>query len=210
MSEITIVNYGVGNLGSIQNMLKKIGANYIVSSSPKDIERAEKILLPGVGAYDAAIKNLHEQNYFEILNKRVAHDKVPILGICLGMQLLTESSDEGQEPGFGWIKGTTKKFDLKEHEDDLKVPHMGWNFINPTQESPLIAEMDENYRFYFVHSYYVECSDKKNVIATASHGTQFDAIIQNENVFGAQFHPEKSHKFGMKLLTNFANNIQGA
>ena len=207
MSEITIVDYGVGNLGSIQNMLRKIDAKFIVSSSPRDLERAEKILLPGVGAFDSAMDTLHKKHFFDILNEKVLIQKVPLLGICLGMQLLTEGSEEGKQKGFGWIKGGAKKFDMKNYDRELKVPHMGWNYIEPTNPSPLIAEMDDSYRFYFVHSYFVECADQKNVIAKATHGPKFDAIIMKDNVFGAQFHPEKSHKFGMKLLSNFANKI---
>jgi len=207
VSEITIVDYAVGNLGSIQNMLKKIGVRYKLSSSPRDIEHAEKILLPGVGAFDAAIEALHQRQYFDVLNERVTRDGVPILGVCLGMQLLTEGSDEGGQKGFGWIKGKTHKFDLADYEGDLKVPHMGWNYIQPQRPDRIIDELDETSKFYFVHSYYVKCTQQDDVIARAEHGLQFDAIINKNNVYGAQFHPEKSHRFGMKLLSNFVHKI---
>ncbi len=207
MTKITIIDYGVGNLGSIQNMLKYINVDFDMAFDHRDIKAADKVLLPGVGAFDAAIDTLHEKNLVDSLNEFVTIKKKPLLGICLGMQLLTNQSEEGKKKGFGWIEGEATKFNFGDNPDKLKVPHMGWNFIQPQYDNPLLAEMDETYRFYFVHSYFVSCQKKDNVLATTHFGHDFASIINKDNVFGAQFHPEKSHKFGMKLLNNFAKKV---
>lgn len=202
---ITIVNYGMGNLGSVLNMFKKIGAEARISESLSEIDEAEKILLPGVGAFDAAMERIEQGGFRDVLNKKAKQDKVPVLGICLGMQLLTESSEEGKLSGLGWIKGHTKKFSFAP-EQKLKIPHMGWNLVKEIRPSPLTKEFPEEPRFYFVHSYYVQAEDKENVLMQTNYGGYFDSVVtNNENVFGAQFHPEKSHKFGMQLLRNFSN-----
>jgi glutamine amidotransferase len=200
---IIIVNYGLGNLGSIFNMLKKIKVESKISSEPDVIAKAQKILLPGVGAFDNAMKKIEELNLKEILTGKALIEKVPFLGICLGMQILTDSSDEGVMPGFGWIKAKTKKFNF-ENGSDLKVPHMGWNTIRIANESPLSKNLLSETKFYFVHSYYVEVEDENNSMFKTHHGLTFDSAIQKDNIFGAQFHPEKSHKYGMKFLENFA------
>ena len=200
---VTIIDYGMGNLGSIQNMFKRIGVPSEISGDKDKIASASKILLPGVGAFDAAMEKIAESKLLEILNKKALEDKVPVLGICLGMQLLTKQSEEGKLPGLGWIDGETKKFNFAQ-TPTLKVPHMGWNLINPVNSSPLLADLPEEPRFYFVHSYYVNVSDPRNVLSTTHYGHDFHSIIQHENIYGAQFHPEKSHKFGMQLLANFA------
>ena len=199
---ITIVDYGMGNLGSIQNMFKRIGVHAVVSGNVEDIDRAEKILLPGVGAFDNAMKRIDEGGYREVLNRKAMVEKVPLLGICLGMQLLTCSSDEGELPGLSWIEAKTTKFPKI---DRLKVPHMGWNVVRPSQESSLTVGLPDESRFYFVHSYCVHVEDENNSILKATYGHTFDAAIQQDNIFGSQFHPEKSHKFGMQLLKNFAS-----
>lgn len=199
---ITIIDYGMGNLGSIQNMLKRIGADSEISGDKDRIAMAAKILLPGVGAFDAAIERIDKTGFREILNKKVLEERIPVLGICLGMQLLTESSEEGTLPGLGWLSAKTIKF--KFADTSLKVPHMGWNLVFQVNESPLIAELPEEPRFYFVHSYYVECNNREDVLATTNYGGHFPSIVQHNNIYGAQFHPEKSHKYGMKLLQNFA------
>ncbi len=201
---ITIINYGMGNLGSVQNMLKRIGVKSIITSDINEIEKAEKILLPGVGAFDAAISKIDELNLRPILTYMAKEKKVPFLGICLGMQLLTESSEEGVLKGLNFVPAKTIKFKFPENSD-LKIPHMGWNLVTKKTESVLTKNFTNEFRFYFVHSYHVKCDNPINSILTTNYGYEFDSAIQNENVFGAQFHPEKSHKYGMQLLSNFAN-----
>lgn len=199
---VTIVDYGMGNLGSIQNMFKRIQVKSEITDDIEKIESAEKLLLPGVGAFDAAMQKINVSGFREVLNKKVLVEKTPILGVCLGMQLLTKSSEEGVLPGLGWINANTLKFNLP--DKSLKIPHMGWNSVFTENHSPLIADLPEDSRFYFVHSYYVVCNDSADVLTTTFYGDHFDSIIQHNNIYGAQFHPEKSHKFGMKLLENFA------
>lgn len=204
---ITIVNYGMGNLGSIQNMFKHLGIESQITSDLDKINKAEKILLPGVGAFDAAMAKINADGFREVLNFKAKEEKVPVLGICLGMQLLTEGSDEGELSGLSWIPAYTYKF---KSSQSLRVPHMGWNEVRLSSENPIgvdldtISDLDENARFYFVHSYYVKVRDEKNSMMKTIYGDEFDSGIQHENIFGCQFHPEKSHKFGMKLLGNFA------
>lgn len=203
---ITIINYGVGNLGSIKNMLKKAGVKSRISSTDEEIREAEKLILPGVGAFDYGMAQLSSAPYFETLNKRVQEDKIPVLGICLGAQLLTEGSEEGELPGLGWIKGKTIKFREGKMDAGLKIPHMGWNEVETQKESKLFEDMFKEPRFYFVHTYHMKCEEEKDVLLRSKYGYDFIAGVENENVVGVQFHPEKSHKFGLKLLTNFANN----
>jgi len=200
---IIIIDYGMGNLGSILNMLKKIGAEAIISSSPQDISRADKLILPGVGAFDAGLKNLDERGLIPVLQNLVIKKKIPILGICLGMQLMTKSSEEGSRPGFGWIDATTVRFKFGKEEQNLKIPHMGWNVIQWRKESVLFKDMPEEPRFYFVHSYHAVCNDKEDILATTNYGYDFVSAFQKGNIIGVQFHPEKSHKFGMQVLRNF-------
>ena len=200
---VTIIDYGMGNLGSISNMFKRIGVECEITGDKDKIAEATKILLPGVGAFDAAMERIHSSGLKSLLDKKVLDEKVPVLGICLGMQLLTDSSEEGQLPGLGWITAKTTKFIL-DKQSKLKVPHMGWSRVYEKKPSQLTKDLPDEPRFYFVHSYYVKAADEQHVLATTTHGIEFDSIIQKENIFGAQFHPEKSHKFGMKLLENFA------
>lgn len=200
---ITIIDYGMGNLGSIQNMFKRIGVESEIASDKQRIAAAKKILLPGVGAFDAAMERIAEAELTELLNKKALEEKVPTLGICLGMQLLTKNSEEGKLPGLGWIDARTIKFNFVSGSS-LKVPHMGWNRVYAVNDSPLIADLPEEPRFYFVHSYYVKANDLADVLTTTFYGQDFHSVVQHENIYGAQFHPEKSHKFGMRLLENFA------
>ncbi len=200
---ITIVNYGMGNLGSLQNMLKRIGVAARVASEPADILTAEKLILPGVGAFDAAMRCIGEKDGLkEALDQRVLKDSTPVLGVCLGMQLLTDGSQEGELPGLGWIKGRAHRFpkDL-----GIKVPHMGWNRTTPAAPSPLTAALGDEPRYYFVHSYYVSVDLPEHAILTCHYGLDFAAGIGRDNIFGVQFHPEKSHRFGMQILKNFSD-----
>ena len=200
---IVIIDYGLGNLASVLNMFKKIGVRDVIVSNDKDIiSKAKKLILPGVGAFDAGMSQLEKLNLIPLLNKKVLEDKIPIFGICLGMQLLTKQSEEGVKKGLGWIEAETLKFDLNPSLK-LKVPHMGWNYITVQKENPLIDLHSKN-RFYFVHSYYVKCFNETQSLATSHFGTDFTCMVNKDNIYGAQFHPEKSLKFGMKLLENFA------
>lgn len=200
---ITIINYGMGNLGSVQNMLKRIGTPCTITSDIKEIEKAEKILLPGVGAFDAAIQKIDELNLRPVLMYKAKEQKIPFLGICLGMQLLTRTSEEGVLKGLNFIDAQTIKFNFG-NDTSLKIPHMGWNFVKINQPSKLTEGFTHDHRFYFVHSYKVVCDRNENSILKTNYGGDFDSAIQNENIYGAQFHPEKSHKYGIHLLTNFS------
>ncbi len=200
---ITIVDYGMGNLGSVLNMFKRIGVESKISSDLTEIAQATKLLLPGVGSFDAAMCRINEGGFREILDRKAKLEKVPILGICLGMQLLTNSSAEGKENGLGWIPAKTLAFNFKP-EQNLKIPHMGWNIAYPASKSKLTENFSEESRFYFVHSYYVQVEQEKHSILKTNYGINFDSGIESENIFGAQFHPEKSHKFGMRFLESFA------
>lgn len=199
---LLIVDYGLGNLVSVKNMFKKLGINVLVSDQIHEIEKADKLILPGVGAFDNGMNLIKSKNLLQVLNKKVIDEKTPVLGICLGMQLLTKGSEEGKETGLGWIDAQTVKFDFPDRK--LKIPHMGWNYIDVKKENKLIG-LNERKRFYFVHSYYVKCANVEDSIATCSYGTEFTCMINHENIYGAQFHPEKSLQFGMELLTNFSN-----
>lgn len=200
---ITIINYGMGNLGSVRNMLKRIGTPCNITSDIKEIEKAEKILLPGVGAFDAAIQKIDELNLRPVLTYKAKEQKIPFLGICLGMQLLTRSSEEGVLKGLNFIDAKTIKFNFGT-DTSLKIPHMGWNFVKINQSSKLTEGFTPDHRFYFVHSYKVVCDRNENSILKTNYGGDFDSAIQNENIYGAQFHPEKSHKYGIHMLTNFS------
>ncbi len=202
---ITIVDYGMGNLGSIHNMFKKIGAETEITSDLDKISKAKKILLPGVGAFDAAMKIIAGSELIHVLNDKALKEKIPVLGICLGMQLLTNHSDEGELKGLGWIDAETLKFKPENYTEKIRVPHMGWNLVKIEKETLLTKNFFPENRFYFVHSYYVKCKHEKNKLMTTHHGLDFDSAIINDNIFGAQFHPEKSHKFGMQLFKNFSS-----
>jgi glutamine amidotransferase len=200
---IVIIDYGMGNLGSVANMLKKIGAQAVISSNIQMISRADKLILPGVGAFDSGMKNLDELGIIPVLNHKIIVEKTPLLGVCLGMQLLTRRSEEGQLPGLGWLDAETVRFKFDISNPHLKVPHMGWNSLQLSRSHPIFSDFDSEPRFYFVHSYYVVCADTRNILARTNYGGEFVSIVGKENILGVQFHPEKSHKFGMKLLRNF-------
>ena len=199
---ITIVNYGMGNLGSMYNMFKRIGVQVLIESDHDAIRSAEKLVLPGVGAFDAAMQRINDTvGLREILEHKALVEQVPVLGVCLGMQLLTRSSEEGHLPGLGWIPGTTQRFPRLE---GLKVPHMGWNIATPSSPSQLTKGVGPEPRYYFVHSYYVQVDDPAHSLMRTHYGIDFDSAIGRDNIYGVQFHPEKSHRFGMQLLKNFA------
>ena len=199
---ITVIDYGMGNLGSVINMLKKIGVASKITSDLEEIKTATKLLLPGVGSFDKAMQRINDSGIKEVLDYKALKEETPVLGICLGMQLLTNNSEEGTEKGLGYINGSTKKFSFQDKK--MKVPHMGWNLVHKSTKSKLTDGFIQESRFYFVHSYYVEVENQENSILKTNYGLEFDSAIQHENVYGAQFHPEKSHKFGMKLLENFS------
>lgn len=202
-----IIDYGMGNLGSVINMLKKVGAEASISAEPDKIARADKLILPGVGAYDNGMQNLSSRGLVDILNKKVLDEKTPILGICLGAQLFTRRSEEGSLPGFGWIDAETLRFQFQDGSNHLKIPHMGWNEIAIKRENYLLCGFEDKPRFYFVHSYYMKCNNSEDVIATSIHGIEFVAAVNKDNIWGTQFHPEKSHKFGMRVIKNFCGML---
>ena len=201
---IVILDYKVGNLGSILNMLKKVGAHAIASSNRADILKADKLILPGVGSFDYGMEQLENSGLIDVLNEKVIVQKTPILGICLGIQLFTKKSEEGHRKGLRWLDMETIKFKSNELPTSSKVPHMGWNGISVKKESRLFKDMYEDARFYFVHSYHLSATDDSDILATTNYGYNFISAIEKDNIAGVQFHPEKSHKFGMKLLKNFA------
>lgn len=205
---IIILDYGMGNLGSHVNMMRKIGLKNVKASSQiSDLEKAEKIIIPGVGAFDAGMTKLIKYGFVEVLNYKALEEQIPVLGICLGMHLFARESDEGQLKGLGWIDSKVVHFRFTGHERSLKVPHMGWNTINIVRNSILLNGMeDQENRFYFVHSFHLNADSNQYTIATCNYGYNFPAVIQKDNIFGAQFHPEKSHKFGMKLYRNFVES----
>jgi len=202
---ITILDYGMGNVKSILNIIYKVGGEATISSDIDKILDAEKIILPGIGSFDIGVKNLTEQGLIPVLKKKVLKEKTPFLGICLGMQLITQKSEEGKLNGLGWINAETEKF--KSLKDNLKVPHMGWNYVVVKKNSKLFKDMYDNPRFYFVHSYYVRCKDENDILATTEYSFDFVSAVEKDNIYATQFHPEKSHKFGMKLMENFVKNV---
>jgi len=208
MSNIAIIDYGMGNCKSVVNMLRKIGVGSIIASEPSALSNVCKIILPGVGAFDNAMKRLQEKKFLEPLKNLIVNKNVPILGICLGMQLFADKSEEGVLPGLGLIPGEVKHFDfteLKSTPSRLLIPHMGWNIVKPTsKKNPLFQNISTPMRFYFVHSFHFVCKNPENIIGITNYGYNFPSAIKKGNIYGVQFHPEKSHKFGMQLLKNFA------
>jgi glutamine amidotransferase len=201
---VVIIDYGVGNLGSIQNMLKKIGSNVKITNNADEIKSASKIILPGVGNFDYGMKNLESNNLIEILNEVVFNKKTPILGICLGAQLMTKSSEEGERNGLGWFDADVVKFNF-EKVKNLKVPHMGWDTVESKRENLLTKDLYINSKFYFVHSYYIKSTIKNDIMFTTHYGNEFVSGLNKDNIYAVQFHPEKSHKYGMRLMQNFVN-----
>lgn len=202
-----IIDYGMGNSKSVANMLRKIGAESTITANPRDLQQAAKIIIPGVGSFDNAMINLQQRGLINPLNEYVIEKKVPVLGICLGMHLLAGKSDEGNLPGLGWITGNVKKFNLTSPDLDktkLKIPHMGWNSVISSQpEDSIFTGVAQPMRFYFVHSYHFVCKNPENILGSAHYAYDFTCAVRKKNIYGVQFHPEKSHKFGMQVLKNF-------
>lgn len=201
---ITIVDYGSGNIRAIGNIYEKLNIEYSVATTADQILAADKLILPGVGAFDETITMLNTNGFRNVLDKKVLHFGTPILGICVGMQMLADSSEEGKLPGLGWIHGRVKLFDKKDILGKPKIPHLGWNSISIKKESQIMYNIDEEEGFYFIHSYYFECAEEKEILSTTEYGKVFSSAIKRENIYGVQFHPEKSHKNGIQLLKNFA------
>ncbi len=201
---IAILDYGMGNVASIKNMFRKAGGEATIVSSLREQDDLTGVVLPGVGAFDNAMEKLGELGLIEGLNDFVLARKIPFLGVCLGMQLLFESSEEGRLPGLGFIRGAVRRFSGKDFVDrKLKIPHMGWNIINPRKNAWLSCGADEEQRFYFAHSYHVVCTDDADVSTTCHYGYDFTCAIQHENILATQFHPEKSHRFGLNVFKKF-------
>jgi imidazole glycerol-phosphate synthase subunit HisH len=201
---VAILDYGLGNPFSIANMISRAGGSSVVTSDAAVIASANQIILPGVGSFDEGIANLHNFGLYNVLQERVINRKVPFLGICLGMQLLSKSSEEGSLPGLGWIDSNTVRFSGQTFsEKAFRIPHMGWTDVEENADFELISSVSGKPRFYFVHSYHVVCNDPADVVLEADYGIPFTAAIQRDNIYGVQFHPEKSHKYGLHLIENF-------
>jgi glutamine amidotransferase len=205
-SMIVIVDYDMGNIGSVYNMLKKIGRKSEITRDLDKIRQADHIILPGVGAFDSGMEQLEKFGLIELIRHRAMVDKTPILGICLGAQLMLEKSEEGQKAGLGLVKGEVKRFQLSA-ESKLRIPNMGWNQIEKVKSSKLVDVLPEQPRFYFVHSYHFKMEQSEDQLLMSEYGYSFCSAFQHENISGVQFHPEKSHKFGMALLRNFTEAI---
>lgn len=201
---ISILKYGSGNINAIKNIYERLNIPWEFADTAEQINKAEKMILPGVGAFDETLGLLRKAAWFDLLERKVLVDKVPILGICVGMQILGDSSEEGREKGLGWIPGEVKLFDKQTILNKPKLPHLGWNSIKIERVEPLLNNIKEEIGFYFVHSYYFTCANSDNVIASTEYGGRFHSAINKENIYGVQFHPEKSHDNGIQLLKNFA------
>lgn len=200
---ITIIDYGMGNLGSVSNMVRKVGGSSVLTSDPKRIAAAERLILPGVGAFDYGMQQLKRLDLISVIREKAAGG-TPLLGICLGMQLLASGSEEGDARGLNLVDAEIRRFAFP-GDAQLAIPHVGWNEVCVVKENPLLSMQDVALRFYFTHSYHAVCANPPDVIATARYGYAFTAAYSRDNVYGTQFHPEKSHRFGMQLIRNFTN-----
>ena len=199
---IVIIDLGLNNIKSISHKIEKLKFNTKICTQPEDIISAKKIILPGIGHFKAGMQNLFEQNLVAVLKKKVFEDEVPILGICMGAQLLTEKSEEGNVNGLGWLSAETVKFDF-ENSKKLQIPHVGWNQLIINNHSPILDGIEIDSRFYFTHSYHFISKDKNQIVTETEYGYKFPSILQDNNIIAVQFHPEKSHKQGMKIIENF-------
>ena len=201
--KVVIIDYNMGNVRSVSKAFEMLTDNVLVTNKKGDIEEADYLVLPGVGAFSEGMKNLEDLGLINILEKQVLQKRIPILGICLGMQLMAKTSEEfGEHNGLGWIEASVKKFEFGK-DQSLKVPHVGWNNITIKKDSPIFKNVKQDIDFYFVHSFFMECENREDVIATCNYGQDFVAAIQSENIFATQFHPEKSQRAGLKILENF-------
>jgi len=201
---IGIIDYGSGNVQAIATIYKNLNINYQVITKPEDLDRTDKLILPGVGAFDSTMQQLIDSGLKDKLNELVLDKKIPILGICVGLQVMGYKSDEGDLPGLGWIAGKVTRFDDTKIKFKPKLPHMGWNTINDVQNHKLFQGIDNDFGFYFVHSFYFECEKEQNILTTSNYGGEFTSSIYANHIFGTQFHPEKSHGNGVQLFKNFA------
>lgn len=201
---ITIIDYGLGNVLAFVNVYSRLNIPVAVAKSAGDLVKATKLILPGVGAFDHAMQQLNLSGMRQAVEQLVLQKGIPVLGICVGMQMLAKSSDEGVLPGLGWIDGKVRRFDVSAMPHGTNLPHMGWNDVKPVADSGLFKRMEQDARFYFLHSYYFECHQQANILAVTDYGDQFSCAVRHDNVYGVQFHPEKSHHFGSQLLRNFA------
>ncbi len=202
---IAIINYGVGNIRAFANIYHKLDIPLKIAHQVDDLQGVTRLILPGVGAFDHAMERLQQSGMKERLNELVLKDKLPVIGICVGMQMLTQSSDEGKLPGLSWINGVVKKFDVSKINYTTHLPHMGWNDVKPIKENPLWRGLEKEAKFYFLHSYYFHCNNPDDAIAVSDYGLPFTCAVNHENIYGVQFHPEKSHHYGIQLLKNFAS-----
>lgn len=202
---ITIIDYGVGNIFAFQNVYKRLNISTKIATTKEELIDAEKLILPGVGAFDYAMKQLNNSGMREKLDELVLEKKIPVIGICVGMQMMANKSDEGNLKGLKWIDANVKKFDESTLKQRTKLPHMGWNDVTPLKNHELFKNLETDAIFYFLHSFYFECNNYQNSIATSNYGVNFTSAAQSNNIYGIQFHPEKSHNYGEKLLLNFAN-----
>ena len=201
---IAIVNYGSGNSQAIGNIYGRSGIPYVIAERPEQLEGADRYVLPGVGAFDQCMSELNRSGMREALERHVRNERKPILGICVGMQILSDSSEEGSEPGLGWVQGRVVRFDTSDLDDPPPLPHMGWNTVRPIRDVPLFDGVDLAIGCYFLHSYYFSCERREDVVAVTEYVLEFPCAVQREHVYGVQFHPEKSHQAGIQFLKNFA------
>lgn len=201
---IGIVDYGSGNIQAIANIYKQLNIPYGIFSNPEDLDKASRLILPGVGAFDETMQELINSGLKSKLDDLVLNKKVPVLGVCVGMQIMSEKSEEGSLPGLGWIKGEVKQFDTSKIHSKPYLPHMGWNQIKDVRNHSIFNGLDPLLGFYFVHSYYFKCKDLDNALSYTTYGEEYASSVYNNHIFGMQFHPEKSHGNGIQLLKNFA------
>ncbi|NEU10275.1 imidazole glycerol phosphate synthase subunit HisH [Flavihumibacter sp. R14] len=202
---IAIIDYGLGNIRAFANIYKKLDVPFKVAHTTQDLQDVSKIILPGVGAFDYAMGQLEASGMRPKLEELVLEKKVPVVGICVGMQMLARTSDEGQLPGLGWLDAQVKKFDEHSIQYATHLPHMGWNDVVPVKENKILTELEKDAKFYFLHSYYFHCNVADDIIAVTDYGVKFSCAVNKENIYGVQFHPEKSHQYGIQLLKNFAD-----